>query len=50
MSDDGSDLIPMVIAGDTDPETRSWLRRQRFPVGGGINGLAAATARRGLDR
>ena len=45
MDDDGENLIPMVIAGDTDPETRAWLHRQRFPVGGGINGLAAATAK-----
>ncbi|HKO32959.1 MAG TPA: GAF domain-containing protein [Candidatus Limnocylindria bacterium] len=45
MADDGKNLIPMVIAGDTDPETRAWLHSQRFPVGGGINGLAAATAK-----
>ncbi|HET6745132.1 MAG TPA: GAF domain-containing protein [Candidatus Limnocylindria bacterium] len=45
MSDDSSDLIPMVVAGDTDPETRTWLRGLRFPVGGGINGLAAASGR-----
>ena len=35
----------MVMAGDTEPKTRAWLHRQRFPVGGGINGLAAATAK-----
>ena len=45
MDDDGKNLIPMVIAGDTEPKTRAWLHRQRFPVGGGINGLAAATAK-----
>ena len=45
MDDDGENLIPMVIAGDTDPATRAWLHRQRFPVGGGINGMAAATAK-----
>ncbi len=45
MDDDGKNLIPMVMAGDTDPTTRAWLHRQRFPVGGGINGLAAATAK-----
>ena len=49
MDDDGQNLIPMVIAGDTDPETRAWLHRQRFPVGGGINGLAAAHRRAGVD-
>jgi PAS domain S-box-containing protein len=38
---DGRNLVPMVLAGDTEPETRAWLRSQRFPVGGGINGLAA---------
>ncbi|HEX6139202.1 MAG TPA: GAF domain-containing protein, partial [Candidatus Limnocylindria bacterium] len=42
MDENGTDLIPMVVAGDTNPETRAWLQRQRFPVGGGINGLAAA--------
>jgi PAS domain S-box-containing protein len=35
----------MVVANDTEPATRAWLHRQRFPMGGGINGLAAATAR-----
>ena len=45
MDDDGENLIPMVLAGDTDPATRAWLHRQRFPVGGGIDGVpAAATA------
>ena len=42
MNDERTDLIPMVLAGDTQPETRAWLHAQRFPVGGGINGLAAA--------
>ncbi len=41
MDDEGGNLIPMVLAGDTDEGTRAWLRTQRFPVGGGINGLAA---------
>lgn len=43
MDDAGANLIPMVVAGDTDPATRAWLHAQRFPVGGGINGLAAQT-------
>jgi PAS domain S-box-containing protein len=43
MDDEGENLIPMVLAGDTDPDTRAWLRTRRFPMGGGINGLAAQT-------
>jgi PAS domain S-box-containing protein len=31
----------MVQAGHTEESIRTWLRSQRFPVGGGINGLAA---------
>ena len=41
INDDKTILIPMVMAGHTEPPVRSWLRAQRFPVGGGINGLAA---------
>jgi len=37
----GGYLIPAVIAGGADPETREWLIGMRFPLGGGINGLAA---------
>jgi len=43
IDDDGRTLIPMVMAGLTEPAVRGWLRSQRFPIGGGINGLAAAT-------
>ncbi len=43
MDEADANLVPMVVAGDTDPATRTWLRRQRFPIGGGINGLAAQT-------
>jgi PAS domain S-box-containing protein len=43
LDDEGDNLVPMVMAGDTDPGTRAWLRARRFPVGGGINGLAAQT-------
>jgi transcriptional regulator with GAF, ATPase, and Fis domain len=43
MNDEGTDLIPMVMAGTTEPSVRAWLHSQRFPVGGGINGLAAQT-------
>ena len=43
MNDGGGYLVPMVMAGDTEAATREWLHRQRFPLGGGINGLAAST-------
>jgi PAS domain S-box-containing protein len=44
LMNEGDDyLVPMVMAGDTEEETRAWLHTQRFPVGGGINGLAAST-------
>ena len=42
MNEDGTYLIPMVMAGKTDPQVRAWLHSQRFPLGGGINGLAAS--------
>jgi PAS domain S-box-containing protein len=38
---DGRSLRPTVVAGDTRAELRDWLQTLRFPVGGGINGLAA---------
>jgi PAS domain S-box-containing protein len=34
-------LVPVVVAGGTDEETAAWLRGQEFPLGGGMNGLAA---------
>ncbi len=40
MSDDGTDLIPVVVAGG-DPATADFIKTQRFPIGEGINGLAA---------
>jgi PAS domain S-box-containing protein len=43
LSEDGTALIPMAVANDTEPATRDWLRTQRFPLEGGINGLAATT-------
>jgi PAS domain S-box-containing protein len=43
LNDDGSALIPMVMADNTAPDAREWLQTRRFPVGGGINGLAAAS-------
>jgi PAS domain S-box-containing protein len=40
----GKNLRPMVLAGGTNTATRKWLATQAFPVGGGMNGLAAALA------
>jgi PAS domain S-box-containing protein len=34
-------LVPQVLAGGMDDDTAVWLRSRRFPVGGGMNGLAA---------
>jgi PAS domain S-box-containing protein len=34
-------LRPYVIAGGVDDATRDWLSAQEFPIGGGMNGLAA---------
>ena len=41
MAPEGGYLIPVVVAGKADEETRAWLMGMRFPLGGGINGLAA---------
>jgi PAS domain S-box-containing protein len=41
MAPAGGYLIPAVVAGGADPDTRDWLIGMRFPLGGGINGLAA---------
>ncbi|HEY8437539.1 MAG TPA: GAF domain-containing protein, partial [Candidatus Limnocylindrales bacterium] len=41
MSDDGTYLVPVIVAGGMDAETELWLKAMRFPLGGGINGLAA---------
>ncbi len=38
-------LVPAVMAGDTDAATREWLATMEFPLGGGINGLAASERR-----
>ena len=43
LDEDGTFLVPVVVAGSTDPETQRWLLGMRFPLGGGINGLAAQT-------
>ena len=38
----GAFLRPRVVAGGTDARMRRWLETQHFPLGGGMNGLAAA--------
>ena len=45
MSDDGTYLVPVIVAGGMDDDTEDWLLRMRFPLGGGINGLAAEEVR-----
>jgi PAS domain S-box-containing protein len=43
---EGTDyLVPAVLAGGTDEATRDWLASMEFPLGGGINGLAASERR-----
>ena len=41
MGEDGTYLVPVVVTGATDAETQVWLLDMQFPIGGGINGLAA---------
>ncbi len=41
MAPSGDFLVPVVVEGETDHETRDWLMSMEFPLGGGINGLAA---------
>ncbi len=41
MSDDGTFLVPVIVAGGMDSDTEDWLKGMQFPLGGGINGLAA---------
>ncbi len=36
-------LTAAVMSGETDEETRAWLRELHFPLDGGMNGLAATT-------
>ncbi|HEX5014501.1 MAG TPA: GAF domain-containing protein [Candidatus Limnocylindrales bacterium] len=45
MAEEGTFLVPVVVAGGMDDETAGWLLRMRFPLGGGINGLAAEEVR-----
>lgn len=41
LEQDRRNLVPQVLAGGMDEATAVWLRSRRFPVGGGMNGLAA---------
>jgi PAS domain S-box-containing protein len=41
MSETGEFLVPVVVAGSAEGVDQSWLLSLRYPLGGGINGLAA---------
>ena len=41
MGEDGTFLVPVVVTGSVDVATEELLLSLRFPIGGGINGLAA---------
>jgi PAS domain S-box-containing protein len=41
MGPTGTYVIPVVVAGSGDDATREWLLSMEFPLGAGINGLAA---------
>ena len=41
MAPSGEYLVPVVVDGAGNDETRDWLMSMEFPLGGGINGLAA---------
>jgi PAS domain S-box-containing protein len=41
MSEDRTYLIPVIVAGGMDAATEDWLKGLTFPLGSGINGLAA---------
>lgn len=45
LEDGGRFLDPVVVSGGLDDETDAWFRSRRFPVGTGINGLAAGENR-----
>jgi len=45
MSEVGDFLVPAVMADTTDAATTAWLAAMEFPLGGGINGLAASDRR-----
>ncbi len=41
MSEDRTYLVPVIVAGGMDADTEDWLKTMQFPLGGGLNGLAA---------
>ena len=41
MAPTGGYLVPVVVAGGAGADVHEWLMGMRFPMGGGINGLAA---------
>jgi PAS domain S-box-containing protein len=45
ISDDGTYLVPVIVAGEMDEATQTWLKQMEFPLGSGINGLAAKEVR-----
>ncbi len=45
MSEDGTYLVPVFVAGGMDAGTEEWFKQLEFPLGGGINGLAAEEVR-----
>ncbi len=45
IAEDGTYLVPVFVAGGMDEATESWLMQMQFPLGGGINGLAAEEVR-----
>ena len=45
MSEDGTYLVPVIVAGEMDDTTEDWLKQMQFPLGSGINGLAAEEIR-----
>ncbi len=45
MSDDGTYLSPVIVAGGMDAAKEAWLKAMRFELMGGINGLAAGSGR-----
>ena len=45
MSEDGTYLVPVIVAGEMDESTVDWLKQMQFALGSGINGLAAEEIR-----
>ena len=45
MSEDGTYLVPVIVAGGMDVDTEAWLKNMTFRLGSGINGLAAEEVR-----